>query len=484
MNNDNTVNHQNLEKNLSQASVWALAFGCIIGWGAFVMPGDTFLLHAGPLGTLIGMVIAIMIMILIAYNYHYMIKRYPLAGGEFKYTQMMFGDTHAGICSWFLSLAYILPIAMNATALALIGRTLLNDVFQVGFHYHVAGYDVYMGEVVLAVASSCFLGYLCIRGINLAGNFQVALTVTLVLGVLIIAIAAVVSPNASVENLTPVFSDKPKLGGIFAIVTMAPWAFFGFDTIPQVAEECRFSPQKTKRIMAIAIIFGGAVYIILNTVTVMVLPAGFDTWLDYIKVSKQLNGLSALPTFYVAKELLGTAGLVFIGAAVLAAVLSGIVGFYMASSRLLFSMARENALPEWFSIIDSRYKTPKNAIVFLILLSSVAPFFGRTALGWLVDMSCVGGVIGYLYTSLATIKCARQGGSKKYVLLGSLGTAVSIGFIVLLLVPIPGLECCLDREPYICLVIWTLIGIVLFYTRKKKAALETADDENLDVSII
>ena len=32
---------QKLEKKLSTISVWALAFGCIIGWGAFVMPGET-----------------------------------------------------------------------------------------------------------------------------------------------------------------------------------------------------------------------------------------------------------------------------------------------------------------------------------------------------------------------------------------------------------------------------------------------------------
>ena len=31
-----------LEKKLSPVNVWSLALGCIIGWGAFVMPGNTF----------------------------------------------------------------------------------------------------------------------------------------------------------------------------------------------------------------------------------------------------------------------------------------------------------------------------------------------------------------------------------------------------------------------------------------------------------
>lgn len=459
---------QRLEKKLSPASVWALAFGCIIGWGAFVMPGDTFLISAGPLGTVIGMIISILVMILIAFNYHYMIQRYPLAGGEFKYTQMTFNDVHACICSWFLALAYIMPIAMNATALALIGRTLLDNVFQVGIHYSVAGYDVYLGEIFLAVFASCFLGYLCIRGVNMAGNFQVALTVMLVGGVLVIAGASLASPAASVDHMAPLFPETSKIASIFAIVTMSPWAFFGFDTIPQMAEECKFSSQKTKLIMIISIVFGGGVYMVLNTVTALVVPDGYGSWLEYISEAKQLGGLMALPTFYAARELLGTAGLVFIGIAVLAAVLSGIVGFYMAASRLLFSMSREQVIPEWFGVIDAKYKTPKNAIVFLMAISLIAPFFGRTALGWLVDMSCLGAVIGYLYTSFAAIKCARQDQSKKYMILGTVGAVVSVIFAVLLLIPIPGLDCVLGRESYICLMIWTVLGIVFFVRMRKK----------------
>ena len=37
--------------------VWAMAFGCMVGWGTFVMPGTTFLPVAGPAGTVISMTI-------------------------------------------------------------------------------------------------------------------------------------------------------------------------------------------------------------------------------------------------------------------------------------------------------------------------------------------------------------------------------------------------------------------------------------------
>ena len=50
-------NKAHLKKNLSGAGAWALAFGCSVGWGAFVMPGTTFLPIAGLLGTVLGMCI-------------------------------------------------------------------------------------------------------------------------------------------------------------------------------------------------------------------------------------------------------------------------------------------------------------------------------------------------------------------------------------------------------------------------------------------
>ena len=43
-----------MKKNLSTFAVWGLSFGYAVGWGAFVMPGTTFLPAAGPLGTALG----------------------------------------------------------------------------------------------------------------------------------------------------------------------------------------------------------------------------------------------------------------------------------------------------------------------------------------------------------------------------------------------------------------------------------------------
>ena len=68
MNGDTPKNDQALERYLSPIHVWALSFGCAVGWGAFVMPGTTFLPIAGPLGTILGLFIGALLMFEIGIN--------------------------------------------------------------------------------------------------------------------------------------------------------------------------------------------------------------------------------------------------------------------------------------------------------------------------------------------------------------------------------------------------------------------------------
>ena len=107
---------------LSTLGAVSLAFGCAVGWGAFVMPGTTFLPVAGPLGTLIGLGIGAAVMFLVGRNYHYLIQKFPEAGGAYGYVKKVCGGDHGFICGWFLILTYVAIAWANATALALVGR--------------------------------------------------------------------------------------------------------------------------------------------------------------------------------------------------------------------------------------------------------------------------------------------------------------------------------------------------------------------------
>lgn len=453
-----------LRRELSLLNVWSLALGCIIGSGAFILPGSTFLPGGGPAGTAIAITIGAAVMIIIAFNYDFMIRHYPSAGGEFTYAKEVFGRRNAFVCSWFLLFSYIVIVPQNASALAFISRSLIGGVFQRGFHYKAAGYDVYAGEIVLSLCALVVFALLAVRGVKITGLIQTCLVFALLGGVAVLAVSAIISPKASFSNLSPAFSpDYSRAGGVLRILAVTPWAFVGFDTIPQSAEEFKFFHYRTKYVMCFSILFGAAVYILINTITASVLPAGYVSWADYVRDIPNKEGIISLPAFNVFDELLGKSGksgIVFLGISVLGAVLSCIIGFYMAASRLIYSMARDEFLPAWFGGLHARHNTPSNAIFFIMGVSMLAPFFGRTVWGWIVDMSSVGAAVGYGYTSGAALKLAVREGNTPIVFSGAAGVVMSLIFLALLLIPVPALNCSLSKESYLCLSVWVILGAI------------------------
>lgn len=448
-----------LERKLKPINVWALALGSIIGWGAFVMPGTTFLPKAGTLGTAIGMGIAALVMITIALNYGYMIQKYPVAGGEYTFTKETFGRKHAYICGWFLGLSYLAIVPLNATALGLVSRKLLGGLLEVGYLYTVAGWDIYLGEIILASAALIIFAWLSVRGISVAGWMQTIMALSIVGAVAVLLIGAIVNPEIKMSNLQPAYPEgETSWNAIVAVLAVAPWAFVGFDSIPQAAEEFDFSPKKANGLMVMSIIFGALVYVVINTITASVAP-----WEEFLAAGYDW------PTGEAVEIIMGKAGLTFLGIALVCAVLSGIIGFYMSTSRLLFSMAREKALPAWFAKIDPMGKTPRNAILFVMLISLTAPWFGREVLTWIVDMSSIGAAIGYAYTclcALKTLKANPEDHRPVLKVLSVLGAIFSIVFVLLLIVP--GMPSFLAPESWVCLIIWTALGIAFYFWSNKK----------------
>ena len=476
-------NDNMLKRRLTPMHVWAIAFGCVIGWGSFINPGKKFLSNSGVAGTAIAMVLGALVMIIIAFSYAYMVPKYPKAGGEFTFAKMCFGKNMAFICGWFLVVAYLTNVPMNSTAIGLIvdGLDGPMDILKFGFHYTIAGFDIYMGEMLLAMGILILFGWLNIIGVQKAAFVQTILSSLLAFCVFVLCIAGVVSAKAKGINMRPVWGfDKQAamaanvttaeigqyahagfagiLSAILATFAIAPWAYVGFDAIPQAAEEFNFSFRKVSYIMIIAIIFGCFVYTSNNTVA----AAALENWPERVMAGEWV-------LLIAAEELLGSFGRVLIGLGVSCAVLSGIMGFYLASSRLMYSMSRDGYLPAWFGVVDERYGTPRNAMIFCIIVSLSGPILGREALGWFVDMSAIGASIGYFFTCASALVTIQRDGDGASFLKGMsiTGVVFSIAFMILQLIPIPGLSGVhFGRESYFMLIVWVVLGAV-FYIRQK-----------------
>lgn len=473
-----------LQRNLSPMNVWAIAFGCVIGWGSFINPGKKFLPNSGVAGTAIAMILGALVMIIIAFSYAYMVPKYPKAGGEFTFTKKCFGKNMAFVCGWFLVVAYLTNVPMNSTAIGLIvdGLDGSLDILKWGFHYSIAGFDIYMGEMILAMGILLLFGWLNIVGVKKAGFVQTVLSSLLIICVFTLFLAALISSKAKGINLQPIWGfDKSAamvdsattaeiskyahsgtagiISAILATFAIAPWAYVGFDAIPQASEEFNFSFKKVSYIMIIAIVFGCFVYTSNNTVA----AAALENWPERVMAGEWV-------LLVAAEELLGTFGKVLIGVGVSCAVLSGIMGFYLASSRLMYSMARDGYLPQWFGKVDAKYGTPRNAMIFCMIISLSGPILGREALGWFVDMSAIGASIGYFFTCASTLVTAKRDSDGTHFLriMATVGVAFSSIFMILQLIPIPGLNGVhFGKESYIMLLVWIALGIV-FYVKQRK----------------
>ena len=326
-----TSGEGSLKRQLSPMHVWAIAFGCVIGWGSFINPGKKFLFKSGAAGTAIAMVLGALVMIVIAFSYAYMVPKYPKAGGEFTFTKNCFGKTLAFTCGWFLVAAYLTNVPMNSTAIGLIVNNLdgNKDILRFGYLYEIAENKIYIGEILLASGILILFGFLNIIGVKKAGIVQTILASLLVLCVFTLFIAALISAKAKNINLSPVWGfDKDALAeatkksidadvtalakdtyahkgtsgimsAILATFAIAPWAYVGFDAIPQAAEEFKFSFKKVSFIMIIAIVFGCFVYVSNNTVAAAVglhAHVGGDLGAKIVQGSGRRGGSHGLPS--------------------------------------------------------------------------------------------------------------------------------------------------------------------------------------------
>ncbi|PFG04484.1 APC family permease [Bacillus sp. es.034] len=455
-----------LNKSLKPHWVWAIALGSSIGWGAFVQPTN-WINTAGPLGAMLGFGIGGLLMMVIAVSYGFLIRSFPVSGGEFAYAFISLGRTHAFISGWFLTLGYICIVALNASAFALMFKFVFPRFIEHFHLYQVAGWDVYGTEVILATVALFIFGYLNVRGSGFSGRIQFVFCAVMVLSVIVLTILVGTQPDSGLVNIQPFFpAEKTAFAAVIAIVAIAPWAYVGFDNVPQLAEEFNFSSKKAFNLIIGALFFAVILYILMILATSMARP-----WQELV------SGNLLWGTGTVVQELLGTFGMAILVIAVSMGIFTGLNGFIVSSSRLLFAMSRAKIIPESFSRLHPKYNTPYFSIIFTVVISMLAPWFGRQALIWVVDMSSIGVTIAYFYTCYTAFKLFKWNRSLDFnpaineispvkKAFAGLGVIVSIVFLALLL--IPGSPAFLGIQSRIALAVWIVLGIGFYLVKRKE----------------
>ncbi|MBQ9464127.1 MAG: amino acid permease [Lachnospiraceae bacterium] len=400
----------------------------------------------------------------------------PRGGRLLCYAREALGHDYGFLTSWFLILTYLAMLWANATALPLFAHYFLGDIFEFGHMYTLFGYDVYFGEAILSVAAIAIVALsVCLQRkvtakvmVVLVGFFAAAVTICFVVALTRHGPGAAGEAASAAGDAFTWFSFDPLFApgsGAFSqvvkIACISPWAFIGFESVSHAAEEFSFKRTKTFRVLATAVVSATLLYIFITVLSASAYPARYAGWTEYIRDIGNLSGIEALPAFYAARYYMGQAGVWLLMIALLALIVTSLIGNIMALSRLFFSMSRDRIIAERFGKLNRAF-IPRNAVLLIAGVSLVIPFLGRTAIGWIVDVTTLGATIVYMVVSGSARRTARLRGDRTEIVTGTVGLVVMIGFLAYLLVPNLFTAGSMETASNILFVVWALLGFLFF----------------------
>ncbi len=447
-------------------NIWGMSLGCAVGWGAFyMMPGNLFLPNAGPVGSIIAIALASIAMLIIGANFCKLAQKYHDNGGFFAYVRDVMGYDHAFLTAWALIVAYLSILWANATSVAMLIRYIFGDALVWGlFHYKIAGFDVYGGEVVITLIVLLVLGLFSAYIGSAKRLINTVLALIMLVG-LICLFCGVVSMSPQHASFYPAFSassEHTPVWQIFSLLMVAPWMFFGFESVTHGGEQFRFPIRRLFPVIVGATLAIFLAYSLPIAISVLSIPPEYGGWPEYVRALSGLSGFAALPVFHSVNTLLGSGGMLLLVAVVTAAIATSLIGLYRASAFLLQALAHEHLLPEFLSR-QAENGTPRNAVFLIMLVSLPIPFLGRTAIVWLVDAITISGALAYAYISLCRYRVSKAEHSTSGKVLGLSGLMLSALFFICPVLPGLLSGSTLNTESYLLLAVWSVLGLIFYW---------------------
>ena len=467
-----------LPKKLSPLNAWAFSFACSIGWAAFVMPATVFLPNGGIFGSLWGFLIGGAIICVIALNYHYLGNLYPSQGGIYNLVKASMNRNQAFAASWAMGLAHLCCIPLNAKALGMLVRTILEEFLHVDFELFFFQSDTLMVEAVIVVAALVLFGWLNMRGLKQTALIQTIGAIVLLGGIVVMLVAALVTVKDPERCLSPaLYPGKTPNQSFMTIFIMVPWAFVGFDSLSKVSTEANFPMKKLGRIMVISVLCGTFAYLANIFIALLGMPEEYSSWPEYLEALSGLAGVAGFPVALAARRAMGTAGTAIFFASCISATLTGLVGFFLSISRLIYQMASDGALTPSLAKLDPKRGTPVNAIRLVVIISLGLSLL-RNAFDFIEELASVATALGYGYCSMAVLSNAVKQKKMFYVCTGAIGLLAAFAWIFFLLIPVRGLSSAISETAMVCVILWVFLGIMAYVFSSRKKPAPIVDDWN------
>ncbi len=344
--------------------------GDILGTGIYALTGDVAARIGGALW--VPFLAAFVVAFLTAFSYLELVGKYPGAGGAALFTHKAFGVQ-------FLTFMVTFTVMSSGVTSAASAAKAFGDTYLKQF----ATLPLWLVAFVFVVG----LALINFRGVGESVKANVVLTFIELGGLMIIIVAglwAIGSGQGDASRLVEVdTSDTGVLLSITAATSLAFFAMVGFEDSVNMAEETKDPVKIFPRAMLVGMGIAAAVYVLVAIVSSMLVPA---RELAAAKSGALLHVLQvSAPGFPL--QLFGAIGL-------LAVINSALINMLMAS-RLLYGMANERILPNFFGTVHPTRRTPWVSILFTSVIAYILVIS--------VDLSVLGGTTALLLLAVFTL---------------------------------------------------------------------------------
>jgi len=436
-----------LKRVLSRSDILALSFGTMVGWGWVMLPGQ-WIRAGGAGGAILAFLIGGIMCVLVGLTYAELTPALPVAGGEMAFAYRGLGPFWAWIGGWAITFAYIGVAAWESIAISTACDYLFH-IPKVGYLWTIAGYDVYLSWAAIGIGGSVILTVLNVLGVKPAAIFQIMGTLGLFICGIIFFFGSAAFGDA--DNIGPMFTG---FGGLAAVLIITPSMYLGFDVISQSTEEMNIPLKDIARVLILSIFMAGIWYILVIASMSVSAPSLIRESAE-VPIADTVAYAYQVPVFGKIMILGGICG-----------IMTSWNGYIVGASRILFAMGNAKMLPQVFSGVHTRYRTPVPALVMIGLICCLSPLLGRNANVWFINSAAIGTMINYLLVSISFIYIrkrepflTRPFEVKNWKAVG-IGAIASAAFFLYLFTPFSSNANIWTKEWYFVLG-WIGIGILL-----------------------
>ena len=320
-------------------------------------------------------------------------SQYPIAGGIYQWTRNLVGERYA----WFSGWMYLWALLVNIAAATGAATLFLAPLF---------GYEVTRRSTVLTVIVLLALGGLInfagIQWLSLIARVGVILEIggTVVLGVIFL-VSYRNQSFGSIFDTLGVQGNGSYLGAFLAASLFSVWCLYGNESAGTVSEEVVDASRRVPRAMILSLVVGALACFLITFSLIIAVP----------NLGAVISGEDTNPILTVFNGALGSAGAKVALVVVLVAFVSCVLSTQAATTRLVYSYARDNMImgSGMLRKLHPRFKTPPVAVFVVFAIPSLVNLLPSTTIARVIAFAVVGNYVAFSLVVVGAILARRRG---------------------------------------------------------------------------